>query len=275
MTATNRALIAVIAALAAVAAFWLLALAPKRERADELGARVTALEASVSEQERAIAAGVEARRDFPAAYHQLVLLGKAVPAGDDAASFLVQLNEVADGAGIQFRQLMLDESSSVAPPALPTAPAPAQPSATEPVPEEGAAAPGTSVPAASTSALPTEAAAATLPIGATVGPAGLGILPYQLQFEGTFFEIADFLAGVDAFVETDRGHVAVDGRLVTVDGFSLSRDRKLGFPSLAANLVVTTFVTPSDQGLTAGATPTAPAPAGSPQATPVSTTPSP
>ena len=44
---------------------------------------------------------------------------------------------------------------------------------------------------------PTEASAATLPIGATVGPAGLGVLPYSLQFTGDFFEIADLLERID------------------------------------------------------------------------------
>ena len=99
----------------------------------------------------------------------------------------------------------------------------------------------------------TEAAAASLPIGATVGPAGLPVMPYELQFQGDFFQIADFVAGLDKGVSAGKkGEVSVDGRLMTVDGFSLTRDLQKGFPSLLANFAVTTYVTPTEEGLTAG-----------------------
>jgi Tfp pilus assembly protein PilO len=269
MSAANKTLIAVLAAAAALAAFWFLALAPKREKADELGAKVEKLQASVEEKKQAIASGVEARQEFPRDYQQLVLLGKATPEGNDSASLLVQLNEVAIAADVQFRQLGLSQSAMDAAP-LPPAATPGAPSTTEPVPEPGAADAPTSTSA--TPAPATEASAASLPIGAIVGPAGLGVLPYELQFEGNFFQIADFLEGVDRLVKTQTRHIAVDGRLVTIDGFSLSRDEKLGFPSLAANLLVTTYVTPAAQGITAGATPAAPAAAGTVPATPTSST---
>jgi hypothetical protein len=61
----------------------------------------------------------------------------------------------------------------------------------------------------------------------------------------------------------------VDGRLVTLDGFALNAAAKTGFPNLAATFAVTTYVTPPNQGVTAGATPTAPPPS---IATPASST---
>jgi hypothetical protein len=45
-----------------------------------------------------------------------------------------------------------------------------------------------------------------------------------------------------------------------VDGFTLAADPVKGFPALTASLAVTTYLTPATQGLTAGATPTGPAP---------------
>lgn len=255
MTATTRTFLALLAVAAAAGAFWFIALAPKRERASELGAQVDSMRTKVAQQEQAISTGLQDRRDFPRAYHQLVLLGKAVPEGGESASFLVQLNEIARRAGIEFRQLEVD-SSTTTPITTPAAPLSGEPSVSQPVAEPGTT---TTTPVSTTPAPPTEVAAASLPIGATVGPAGLGILPYKLQFRGNFFEIADFLEGLDRLVKTENAHVAVDGRLVTVAGFSLAQDESSGFPSLMANLVVTTFVTPADQGLTAGATPTAPA----------------
>ncbi|MGH2951055.1 MAG: hypothetical protein ACRDKX_03320, partial [Solirubrobacterales bacterium] len=119
----------------------------------------------------------------------------------------------------------------------------------------------------------TEAAAAVLPIGSTVGPAGLPVMPYDLDFRGSFFDIADFMAGLDGLVRLKGDGVGVDGRLLTVDGFTLSGDQRTGFPFLEADLHVTTYVAPADQGLTAGATPQAPATATTPATpTPASTT---
>jgi hypothetical protein len=115
------------------------------------------------------------------------------------------------------------------------------------------------VPAAA-SVPPTEAAASLLPLGATVGTAGLGVMPYNLDFSGDFFQVADFIKGINSLVKTGDA-VAVDGRLMTLDGFALVPDgEENGVPKLKATFAVTTYVTPPDQGVTAGATSTAPAP---------------
>jgi Tfp pilus assembly protein PilO len=261
MTAANRSLIAVIAAIVALGAFWLLAVAPKRDKASKLADQVEKEKANLAQQQQAAAAGQEARHDFTQDYQQLVLLGKAVPAGDDSGSLVVQLDGIADHAGVGFRKLELSSAGEAAP-----APAPVDATA--------AAAPTTTDPSATTTtpAPPTEASAATLPIGATVGPAGLAVMPYNLQFTGTFFQIADFLQGLDRLVETTNGRVAVDGRLMTVDGFSLTQNAGKGFPALQADLYVTTYVTPPGQGVTAGATTTAPAPTDTTTATTTATT---
>ena len=114
---------------------------------------------------------------------------------------------------------------------------------------------------------PTEAAASLLPLGATIGPAGLGVMPYSLNFSGNFFQVADFIKGIDSLVKTGEAEVAVDGRLVTIDGFSLQRATpKQRLPAASnANFSVTTYLTPPEPGLTAGATPTAPAPVTTPR----------
>jgi hypothetical protein len=108
-----------------------------------------------------------------------------------------------------------------------------------------------------------------LPIGATVGSAGLGVMPYKLTSQGGFFQTADFLKGLDSLVQTKSGEVAADGRLVTIDGFSIVPDQTEGFPHLDASFSVTTYLVPPSQGATAGATAAAPAPS---TAVPTSTT---
>src|SRR5439155_21540854 len=122
-------------------------------------------------------------------------------------------------------------------------------------------------PAATTTAptAATEATAANLPLGATVGAAGLPTMPYNLEFSGTYFDTASFLKDIDDLVLPHGTQVvAADGRLLTINGFSITRpDTPSGPPSdpfLKADLSVPHYVTPADQGPTIGATPRGPAP---------------
>jgi Tfp pilus assembly protein PilO len=246
---SGNGLVVIVLAVAVLAvAFWMLLLGPKREEATKLGAEVEQVEASLAQHSQEAAFAAEARESFPDDYRRLVVLGKAVPGDDDTASFLVQVNRIAESAGVEFRALELSEGSGGA-------------EATPP-PAEAAASTGTPVSA-------TEAAASVLPLGATVGPAGLAVMPYTLTFDGSFFEIADFIKGMDKLVDTKEGTVAVDGRLVTIDGFDLSAAPSESFPALEATFTVTTYLTPPSQGATGGATLESP-PASS--AAPVATT---
>jgi hypothetical protein len=117
---------------------------------------------------------------------------------------------------------------------------------------------------------PTEAAASLLPLGASIGTAGLGVMPYSLSFNGNFFQIADFIKGIDSLVHTwAKSNIGVDGRLVTLDGFALNADSEeeageQKSSGLKATFAVTTYVTPPSQSVTAGATHSAPAPVTSP-----------
>jgi len=251
MSATNKAIVAMLAAVALAVAFWILVLGPKRQEASDLGVQVEELKASLATHQQEAASAAAAREEFPQDYQQLVVLGKAVPGDDDTASLLVQVNRIAGEAGVTFRDLELSAAAGAAPAA--PAPAPASSAAVS----------------ASSPVSPTEAAASTLPLGATIGSAGLGVMPYTLTFDGSFFQIADFIKGLDSLVKTQNTRVAVDGRLFTIDAFSLVADPDGGFPALQATFSVTTFVTPPTQGVTAGATPTSPSPA---IATPVATT---
>jgi hypothetical protein len=256
MRAFDRSILIALPLVALVAAFWLLVLSPKREEASKLGEDVASLESEVSELEQAAEFAEQAKSDFPRDYAELVTLGKAVPQDDDTSSLLAQLSGISQRAGVDFRSLELAEGAS----GSAASPAPAPAPTGETAPPAGEATGAEAAPTAET-ASPTEAAAATLPIGATVGPAGLPVMPYKLQFLGDFFHVANFIEGLDGTVTTKDGPVSVDGRLMTIDGFSLAQDSAKGFPSLVANFAVTTYVTPSTEGLTAGASPAGPAPA--------------
>jgi hypothetical protein len=266
MRALDRTVLIALPLVALVAAFWLLVLSPKREEAAKLGDDVASLESEVSELQEAAEFAEQAKSEFPRDYSELVILGKAVPEDDDTSSLLAQLVGISQRAGVDFRSLELggEGESTSAPPAETAAPT------DETAVPAGEASEAEAAPAAET-APPTETAAANLPIGAAVGPAGLPVMPYKLEFLGDFFHVADFIEGLDGTVTTRGGSVNVDGRLMTVDGFSVTRNPEQGFPSLLASFAVTTYVTPSTEGLTAGASPSGPAPVSTGTATPPAT----
>jgi hypothetical protein len=238
-----------------IVGFWMVVLSPKRDEASKLADQVDQLQSSLQDAQSTVAAGEAARGSFGIHYRRLVVLGKAVPADDDQASLLVQLQNQASRSGVQFRTIDLSEGSDATSTAAPVpAPPPADSSSTDSSSSTTSTDISSSVPA-------TEAAASTLPIGASVGPAGLPVMAYHLSFTGEFFQIADFMRRVDSMVHTRGGEVDVRGRLLTVNGFTLEPTDDAGSltnPVLTAGVDVTTYLTPADQGLTGGATPTGP-----------------
>jgi Tfp pilus assembly protein PilO len=245
MGSSTRPIVAILAVAAAAIAFWVLALSPKRDEADQLGKQAERLTASIESARAELSQATAARRTFPAAYHQLVELGQAVPSTDETPSLLVELGQIASASGVQFDSFQLEGEGE----------------GTSEVPAESTEGSAQARPA-------TEVAASLLPLGASIGSAGLATMPYSLQFKGDFFQIGSFIGRIDALVKANN-NVAVDGRLVTINGFSLvvggegeeAGSEKTGAEELDANFSVTTYLTPPGQGLTAGASPAGPAPA--------------
>jgi Tfp pilus assembly protein PilO len=247
LSTSNLTVAAILAVVVLAIAFWALALSPKKDEAAKLGKQVEQLKASLAQHQAEVEEAEAARAEFPVNYQKLVVLGKAAPGDDDTASLLVQVNRIAKGAKVRFSNFELSEGGEA-----------------EAEAETPAAAPASGGPVSAT-----EAEAALLPLGATIGPAGLGVMPYNLTFSGDFFQIADFIKGLDSLVETSREEVTVDGRLLTIDGFSLEADPQRQFPALQATFSVTTYLTPPGEGITGGATPEG---VGAGEAAPVSTT---
>jgi Tfp pilus assembly protein PilO len=247
-----------IAILGLIAAFWLLALSTKRKQASELQSQVEQLQSSLTQAQQDISAGEQARKSFSLDYRRLVVLGKAVPADSEQTSLFVQLQNLADRSGVGFQSIDLGEASSAAA----STPAPSTSTSTTSTSTSSTDASGSSTDT-SLAAPASEASVSMLPIGAAVGPAGLPVMPYSMSFTGDFFQIADFMKRLDGLVHIRGGVPDVRGRLLTVDGFTLTpaEDDTSADPELTVDLSVTTFLTPSDQGITAGATPSGPAPA--------------
>ena len=232
----------------------MLSLGPKREEAAKLGEQAA--------QPRSVAfrtPGRSRRRrrstpQFPVDYQQLVVLGKAVPASDETSSLLVQLTGIAERAHVQFSSIHLGSEGGGGEERQRRRPRAAR---REPVSADRGR----------------RLAAAARRDDRPRRPRGDALL---LTFNGNFFQIADFIKGIDSMVKSHNEGVAVDGRLVTLNGFSLSSSESgepgesgSGGDSLTASFSVTTYLTPPDQGVTAGASPVGPEEA---TATPASAT---
>jgi hypothetical protein len=287
VSARDRSLISGALVLALVGAFWLLALGPKRSDLGKLDTQVQKSQKSYEAARQQTEQFAVARQQFPRAYANLVRLGKAVPAEADVPSLVVQLDQAASAANVDFRKISLDTSKSgpVAPVAAPAASGGSSGSstsgsdaskgtaATGASGAQGSSTPSTGSTGASGAAgqQPADALdAATVPIGATIGSAGLPILRFNFTFQGNFFKMARLVHNIRKLVLRRNKNLIVSGRLLTVDGISLGEGES-GFPQVKASISATAYLVPASQGLLDGATAQGPdgAVAGTP--TPAST----
>jgi hypothetical protein len=234
---TNKLLLGVVAAIVATAAFWFLALTPKREEAAKLDSDIAAQQTLLDQSTAQIASYKTAKGDYKANYTTMVRLGKAVPADDDVRSLLVQINDAAARSKVQFRAIAIGEGAS----------APTDPNATS-TPGTLAVAPGT-VP---------------------VGSAGFSAMPFTFGFDGSFFRLSDFFNRLEDFVTVTNKDVDVTGRLLLLGSISLSVEQG-DLNRLKAQIGAASYLAPTAASVKAAA------PAAQPGATPPagdSTTPS-
>lgn len=260
MKSSDRVVLMVLPVIALLGGFWFLAISPKKQEASELTERVQTLEASVAEQRELASFAEAARKQFPKSYRSLISLGEAVPAETEQSSLIVQVDTLARRSKVELEAIVSADGGKAGARLAPPEPTPEPEAGAEGAEgegteggegEEAATPPPPPVPA-------TEAAAANLPFGATVGPAGLPVVPYTLTVRGSFFQMADFIRSMDRQVTTPGGGITINGRLVTIDGFDFQRDEEKGFPRLEGTIRVTAYVAPDEEGLTLGASPAGP-----------------
>jgi hypothetical protein len=227
---TNKLLLAVVVGVVATAAFWFLALTPKREEAAQLDTDIAAKQIQLDQSTAQIASYKQAKGDYKANYTTMVRLGKAVPADDDVRSLLVQINDAAARSKVEFRAITIGEGAS----------APADPTATT------ASTPGTLA-----------AAPGTVPVGS----AGFSAMPFSFGFDGTYFRLSDFFNRLEDFVTVTNKDVDVTGRLLLVGSVSLTADQG-DFNRLKAQIGAASYLAPTAESVKAAA------PAAQPGATP-------
>jgi hypothetical protein len=245
---------AVLAFVALIAAFWFLALAPKRAEIAKVDDAVAQAEARRDAAVASAATADQARVAYQRDYANLARLGKAAPADDDVASLVFQLESLARSNKIDFRSVRL-----TAAPAAPTeAAAPADSSAKDATGTDTAGKDKTATTDPTAAATPAPPAVAQAPPGAIVGSAGLLTVPFTFAFDGGYLPMQRMLGAIDRLADATDGTISVNGRLLTVDGFSLAAGR-LGFPKVKALVSATAYIVPPAEGITAGASPQGPA----------------
>jgi hypothetical protein len=312
MTRRDTYIVTAIAVLGSLAAFWFLALAPKREKLSALDKDVAEARQTLDQAKQEKVKFAQDQIAFPRLYASLGRLGKAVPPDEDVPSLLVQLNHAAAQANVNFHSVELklalaekvqqasadaSASASATPPAGGAA-APATPPAGG---EAGQATPpagGTTPPAAGTTP-PAGGATATPPAGGQPAPAGgtatasagattaapaagapatdpAAAAAAPGQFKVLPFE---YKFKGDFFDLEDVIHNMT--RLVERRNQELAITGRLitiqGFAMKRGKITVlaTTYMLPADQGLFAGATPQGPATAAPQAAAAGTTTPTP
>jgi hypothetical protein len=268
----DRKIAIAIVPLLVLAAYWFLLLAPKREEAATASKELTKQTERRDTARTAANAARGAKTDFAADYGEIVRLGKAIPAGVDMPSLLVQLDRAARGTGIKFTDIKTGERTGA-----PTAPAaattPTTPGGGSTGPTAPGAAPAQSGPgqAAQTAsgavqnANGASGAAAGTPgangdasgDAAGTGAPGLETVPLDFEFDGSFFDLADFFHRMKRFVKVANDKIIIRGRLMTIDSFTFD---SAAFPEIKAQVSATVYLAPKAQGVDAGATPQGPAP---------------
>lgn len=237
MTRSTKLLIPVVLAAAAVAAFYFLVLAPKRDEIAKLDSAIATKQSEV-DQSRALAGTYRLAKDrYKTNYTTLVRLGKAVPTDDDVRSLLVQLDDAAERAKVDFRALNVGGGGGTAAPT-----------------------PGTSG---------TVGDLAPPPGAVPVGSGGFSAMPFSFAFEGSFFRLSDFFNRLEDFVTVTNKNVEVTGRLMLLGSIAITPKNDL--KHLSAQIGAATYLVPPAQGLN-GATPQGPG-GGEQGAAPPGTTP--
>ena len=248
MSAQTRMIAGVGALVAVMAGFWFLLLAPKRADISAANGKIAQAETRRDAAQASASEAGAAKSRYMRDYETVARLGKAVPADDDVASLVYQLEAIARANKIDFRAVKL-----TAPATAPAEPQTAAAAAAETSDKKAEA--GKDPTAATTAVAPV---VAQPPPGAVVGPAGLLTVPFTLQFDGGYMEVQRLLKAINGLAKSDRDRISVRGRLLTIDGFALQPGSQ-GFPQLKAVISATAYIVPETDDATAGATAQGPA----------------
>lgn len=110
MTGRDRIVLIAIVVLGIVAAGWMLVVSPKRKEANSLQTQVAAARSQLSTAEGQLADARAAESQYSSAYASVVSLGKAVPASQEEASLVYQLEQASNQRSVDFNSIVAGSS---------------------------------------------------------------------------------------------------------------------------------------------------------------------
>jgi Tfp pilus assembly protein PilO len=219
MTRNTRILLAVVALAAAIGAYWLLLLAPKRDEIAKIDGQIATKQVELEQSRQLLATYEAARSSYRRNYATLARLGKAVPADDDVRSLLVQIDDAAERSGVDFGRIEVGGSAAAA----------SEPSDASAAAENELAPPPGTVP---------------------FGSSGFSAMPFSFTFTGSFFDLSTFLARLERFVSVQNENIGANGRLLRLESVQL-QPASSGFPQIQAEIAAATYIVPSNDDLPA------------------------
>ncbi len=120
MAGRDRIVAMVLAVLAVAAGGYILLVKPERKQASKYAEEVTTAQRQLSTAQSKLASAQQAQNEYASAYASVVNLGKAVPASQEVASLVYELEQVSNQHNVQFNSIS-DSSASGSSAAAPTA----------------------------------------------------------------------------------------------------------------------------------------------------------
>ena len=125
MTGRDRIVLIAIVVIAVIAGGWVLIVSPKRDEAKKVEAKVTAAQSELSSAESSLASARSAQAQYASSYAAVVNMGKAVPASQEVASLVYQLEEASNARNVEFNSIISGGGGSSGSSATSTTPTPA------------------------------------------------------------------------------------------------------------------------------------------------------
>lgn len=232
MTARDRLVVMIVAAIAILGAAYLLVVSPERKEASTVAGEVSSASSRLAGAESKLAEARQAQARYADAYASIVSLGKAVPTTEEVPSLMYALAQATHQKKIDFSSIV---------------------SGAGPTSSSSGAGAGT-------------ANAASASAGFTQMPFTFVFNGSYADLEKLFATVDHNV------VRSSAGQLQVNGRLLTIQSVKLgplatassSASNAKPTDELTGTITATAYVLPASQGLTAGATAQAPAGAATP-----------
>jgi hypothetical protein len=208
----DRIVLAVVAAVALLGAFYMLALKPERQKASALGSQIATQQQALATAQQSYTAGRAAQAALKTDGEEWARLKVAVPEQSDIPALLRTLEKNADSVHVAMQSLTLAGASGS--------------SSTTTTPATATPAPG---------ATTTTAAPAATPV------------PIQLTFSGGYVALNKLVSKLTGLVALSGGRVHATGPLLSINSVNLT-----GSSKLTGNLTATIYQLASPAGTTTG-----------------------